>query len=72
MGLNVDEVAAVIDKHTGRVRAQFSGFGAIADAKSHLRQCQRPGPGMARVDHLSSATVITGKEAAKAIAKGRV
>ena len=66
MGLNVDEAAAVIDKHTGRVRAQFIGFGAESDANSHLRQCQAGG-----VDHLSSATVITGDEARKAITKGR-
>lgn len=72
MGLNVDECAAVIDKHTGRVRAQFRGFGAEVDAASHLRQCQSPGPGMSKVEHLSSACVITGKAAEKAIAKGRV
>lgn len=69
--LNVDEVAAVIDKHTGRVRAQFKGFGAVSDARHHLRHCQNPGAGGAKVDHLSSATVITGKEAEKAIATGR-
>ena len=71
MGLNVDEAAAVIDKHTGRVRAQFIGFGAEADAKAHLRTCQA-GTGGAKVDHLSSATVITGDEARKAIKNGRV
>ncbi len=67
MGLNVDEAAAVIDKHTGRVRAQFIGFGAEADAASHLRTCLA-----GKVDHLNSATVITGEEARKAIKKGRV
>jgi len=72
MGLNVDEAAAVIDKHTGRVRAQFIGFGAEADARSHLRTCQAGVPGGAKVDHLSSATVITGDKARRAIAKGRV
>ena len=72
MGLNVDEAAAVIDKHTGRVRAQFVGFGAEADARSHLRTCQSGGVGGVKVDHLSSATVITGDEARKAIKKGRV
>jgi len=72
MGLNVDEVAAVIDKHTGRVRAQFQGFGAESDANSHLRHCQNPGLGGAKVDHLSSATVITGEAARKAIKNGRV
>lgn len=72
MGLDVDAAAAVIDKHTGRVRAQFIGFGAEADAKSHLRTCQNPGLGGSKVDHLSSATVITGEEARKAIKAGRV
>ena len=72
MGLNVDEAAAVIDKHTGRVRAQFLGFGAEADARSHLRTCQNPSRGGVKVDHLSSATVITGDAARKAIKNGRV
>lgn len=72
MGLNVDEAAAVIDKHTGRVCAQFIGFGAEADAKSHLRTCQAGVAGGAKVDHLSSATVITGDKARRAIKKGRV
>lgn len=71
MGLNVDEAAAVIDKHTGRVRAQFMGLGAEADARSHLRHCQA-GVGGAKVDHLSSAVVITGEKARKAIKTGRV
>ena len=70
--LDVDAAAAVIDKHTGRVRAQFMGFGAEADARSHLRTCQAGVPGGAKVDHLSSATVITGDEARKAIKNGRV
>lgn len=72
MGLNVDEAAAVIDTHTGRVCAQFAGFGAEADAKAHLRTCQNPGQGGVKVDHLSSATVITGDAARKAIKNGRV
>jgi len=71
MGLNVDEAAAVIDKHTGTVQAQFIGFGAEGDARAHLRACQA-GAGGAKVDHLSSATVITGDEARRAIKKGRV
>lgn len=70
--INPDEIAAVIDKHTGRVKANFQGIGAIKDAKSFLRTCQNPGVSGARVDFLSSATVITGEEARKAIKKGRV
>lgn len=68
----VKEVAAVIDKHTGRVRARFQGLGAVADARSFLRSTQSPAPGGAKVDHLSSATVITGEKAKKAIRDGRV
>lgn len=66
------DVAAVIDKHTGRVRATFRGIGAEADAKSHLRTCQAGVPGGAKVEHLSSACVVTGKEAEKAITHGRL
>lgn len=69
-GINVDDIAAVIDKHTGRVKVQFQGLGATADARSFLRQCQNPGSGE-KVDFLSSASVITGEEARKAIRKGR-
>lgn len=64
---NVDEVAVVIDNHTGKVQARFEGFGAAADAKSFLRQCQS-----GRVDHLSSATVVTGDKAKKALRDGRL
>jgi len=70
-GINVDEVAAVVDKHTGRVKARFQGLGAISDAGSFLRQCRTPSPGNSKVDFLNSATVITGKEAEKAIRNGR-
>lgn len=73
MGIpGLKEVAVVIDKHTGRVRARFQGLGAIADAKSHLRTCQQGVSGGAKVDHLSSACVITGEKAKKAIKNGRV
>jgi hypothetical protein len=72
MGLNVDAVAVVVDNHTGKVRAQFKGLGAEADAKSFLRQCQRPQRGGTKVDFLSSAAVITGDKAEKAIKQGRV
>lgn len=72
MGLNVDEVAAVIDEHTGKLRAQFKGFGAKRDADSHLRHCKTGGMGGEKVDHLSSAIVVTGKEAEKAIRDGRL
>lgn len=69
---DLDEVAAVIDKHTGRVRAQFQGLGAAADARSHLRFCQGGGTSGVKVDHLSSACVITGEKAKKAIRDGRL
>lgn len=73
MGLEgVDATAVVIDKHTGRVRYQCTGFGAEADARSFLRTCQQPGQGNDKVDFLSSACVITGDEAKRAIKKGRV
>ncbi len=70
--LGVDDVAAVIDKHTGKVRGQFRGIGAEADASAFIRDCQKPQPGGAKVDFLSSAAVITGKKAEKAIKAGRV
>ena len=73
MGLqeDVDACAVVVDEHTGRVRAQFQGIGAEADARSFLRGC-KGGAGKAKVDFLSSSTVITGEKAREAIHKGRV
>ena len=71
-GLDVDQVAVVIDEHTGKVRARFQGLGATADAQSFLRQCRSPGVGNVKVDFLSSAKVVTGKEAEKAIRTGRL
>jgi len=70
--LDVDAVAAVVDNHTGKVKAQFEGFGAEKDAKHFLRSCRAPGGGGTKVDFLSSATVITGEAARKAIKQGRV
>ncbi len=70
--LDVDACAVVIDQHTGRVKARFEGFGAEKDARSFLRTCQQPGTGCAKVDFLSSATVITGKAAKKAMQQGRI
>lgn len=72
MGLNVDEVAVVIDEHTGRLKAKFEGFGAERDARSFLRQCRAPQPGNDKVDFLSSAVVVTGAKAKKAIKTGRL
>lgn len=71
-GLNVDEAAVVVDNHTGRVRAQFQGLGAAADARSFLRQCRAPAPGNDKVDFLSSASVVTGDKAKKAIRDGKI
>jgi len=70
--LDVDAAAVVVDEHTGRVKAQFQGFGAESDANHFLRSCRAPGAGNVKVDFLSSATVITGDAARKAIARGRV
>lgn len=70
--LDVDATAVVIDKHTGRVKAHFVGFGAEADAKSFLRQCRGAANPKNKVDFLSSAEVITGDKAKKAIVDGRV
>lgn len=72
MGLDVDAAAVVVDNHTGKVVAQFSGFGAEADAKSHMRICQKPGTGKDKVDHMSSCSVVTGDNARKAMKTGRV
>jgi len=67
-----DECAVVIDEHTGRLRAKFQGIGATADANAFLRQCRAPKNPKERVDHLSSAVVITGEKAKKAIKNGRL
>lgn len=69
--IDVDAVAAVIDNHTGKVRARFEGFGAETDAHAFLRSCQGPAGGGVKVDFLSSASVITGEKAKKAIGAGR-
>jgi len=65
--MNVDEVAAVIDQHTGKVRARFQGFGAKEDAASFARHCKQGG-----VDFLNTTSIITGEAAKKAIKNGRV
>lgn len=70
-GLNVNEAAVVVDNHTGRVRFQCCGFGAERDATAFLRSCQGA-PGANKVDCLSSASVITGEAARRAIKNGRV
>jgi len=70
-GINADETAAVVDQHTGKVKAHFRGLGAKHDAESFLRRCQRTANPKDKVDFLSSATVITGETAAKAIKYGR-
>lgn len=62
-----DAHAVVVDDHTGKVIATFQGLGAEADARVHVDICKNGG-----VDHMSSASVITGKEAAKAAKAGRV
>lgn len=61
-----DAHAVVVDDHTGRVLATFQGLGAEADARSHARMCKSGG-----VDHMSSTSVLTGKEAAKVHKAGR-
>ena len=61
-----DAVAAVVDKHTGKVIGQFSGLGAEEDASHFARSCASGG-----VQHMSSTAIITGEEAKKAIRKGR-
>jgi len=72
MGLDLDECAVVVDEHTGRVRAHFQGYGAKKDAESFLRQCRAPQNPKSRVDCLSSAKVVTGSEAEKAMRAGRI
>ncbi len=68
MGIEgLDDAAVVVDDHTGKLQARFEGLGAVADAQSFLRQCQR-----GKVNHLSSASVITGKKAREVIRTGKV
>lgn len=68
----LDAAAVVVDNHTGRVRFQCTGFGAEADARAFLNSCRAPRLGNDKVDFLSSASIITGDAAKKAIKKGRV
>ena len=64
---NFDAHAVVIDDHTGKVLANFQGLGAEADAQHHARTCSAGG-----VKHMSSVSVVVGKEAVKAHKNGRV
>lgn len=61
-----DEVAVVVDNHTGRIRAHYVGLGAAGDAASFARQCKA-----GKVDCMSSISVVTGTEAAKILKNGR-
>ena len=62
-----DAHAVVVDDHTGKILANFQGLGAEEDANSHKRFCQAGG-----VNHMSSVSIITGKEAARVHKAGRV
>ncbi len=62
-----DAHAVVVDDHTGKVLGNFQGLGAEEDAKQHSRMCAKGG-----VKHMSSTSVITGTDAAKANKAGRV
>lgn len=61
-----DQIAVVINDHTGKVEAQFCSCAAEDDAYAHQRTCK------GKVDHMSSTSVITGEDAKKAIENGRV
>lgn len=62
-----DAHATVVDDHTGKVLATFQGLGAEEDARHHQRLCSG-----GRVKHMSSTSVLTGKEAARVGKAGRV
>jgi len=64
---NFDAHAVVVDNHTGRVLGTFQGLGAEEDARAFARRCQMGG-----VKHMSNTSIITGNEAKKAAANGRV
>ncbi len=64
---NFDARAVVVDDHTGRVLAHFQGLGAEEDAHKHASLCKTGG-----VRHMSSVSVVTGDDAAKAEKAGRV
>jgi len=68
--LNPDQTAVVVDQD-GKVKFYAKGPFAETEARQHLRFCQAPKNPKARVDHLSKASVITGKEAEKALERGR-
>lgn len=61
-----DEVAAVVDDH-GRIQAQFQGLGAQEDAEGTLRVMRRNG-----IKRYHGASVVTGKDAEKAIKNRRI
>ena len=69
--INPDETAAVVDQ-TGRLKFFTKGPFAKSDCDAHLRACLAPKSKKDKVDHYHGATVVTGKEAEKAITNGRV
>ena len=62
--MSADEVAVVVDNHTGRVKAQYQGVGAIEDAQ-HTQKATK------HIKSFGDTSIITGEDALKAIKSGR-
>lgn len=60
-----DDVACIVDNHTGRVKAQYVGLGATSNARMDQKK-------FCKVKTFGNTSVLTGEAAQKAIAKGRV
>ena len=60
------EIAAVVDDN-GRLRANYAGLGAKADAELTLHQMKR-----GRVKCFMGGKVVTGADAQKAVQNGRI
>jgi hypothetical protein len=67
MGNHPDEVAVVVDNHSGKVYAHFIGIGAKGDAIETVRECKGK-----KIEGMQQLSVVTGAEATKALKNGRV
>lgn len=66
-GILPDDQFAVVVDNTGRLRSYHRGFDAVNEATNYKERCARGG-----VEHLKDSRVVTGKDAEKAMANGRI
>jgi hypothetical protein len=62
--LDFDAVACIVDKHTGRVQAQFSGPFAEEEARGMMKDC-------AAIKEYQAGQIVTGEEAKRVMRTGR-